>query len=86
MLTVAWNPSEFHVVTAFPNGLVFNAGYYIYNINTQKNEKLVEGAGSWQHLKIDCPCGQCDVSYGQIINGFHGCQQDDASSPSTLLA
>jgi hypothetical protein len=28
MLTVAWNPSGFHVATALPTGLKFTAGYY----------------------------------------------------------
>jgi hypothetical protein len=88
MLTVAWNPLGFYVVTALPKGLnfKFNAGYYIYNRNTRKNQKSVEGAGSWQHSKIHYPCGQCEASSGQIINGFHGCQQDHASFPSALLA
>jgi hypothetical protein len=30
ILTVAWNPSGFHVVFAFPNGLKFDTAYHIY--------------------------------------------------------
>jgi hypothetical protein len=38
MLTVAGNHSGFHVVTALPKGLRFNAGYYIQQKYSKKSK------------------------------------------------
>jgi hypothetical protein len=32
IITVIWNPSGFHIATAFPKGLKFNTGYYTREI------------------------------------------------------
>jgi hypothetical protein len=32
MLTIVWNPSGFHLISALPNGCKFNASHYVTNI------------------------------------------------------
>jgi hypothetical protein len=53
MLTVAWNPSGFHVLAARPRGLKFNAGYYTTEILERiKNWLKGQGAGSTRKLIV----------------------------------
>jgi hypothetical protein len=53
MLTVAWNPSRFHVVTALRKGLKFNAEYYTLEILERiKNWWKEQGAISTRQLII----------------------------------
>jgi hypothetical protein len=40
MLTVVWNPHEFHLIDVLPNGSKFNAGHYISRIPSSFPEIL----------------------------------------------
>jgi hypothetical protein len=53
MITIIWNPSGFHVVSAFPNGLKFNTGYYTREILQEiKNWREPQGVGSARKLIV----------------------------------
>jgi hypothetical protein len=53
MLTVAWNPSGFHVLTTLPRGLKFNAGYYTTEMLERiKNWLKGQGAGSTRKMIV----------------------------------
>jgi hypothetical protein len=42
---VAWNPSGFHILTAPPRGLKYNAGYYSTEI-LERIQNLWKGQGA----------------------------------------
>jgi hypothetical protein len=53
MITVVLNPSGFHVVSVFPNGLKFNTGYYTREILQEiKNWREPQGVGSARKLIV----------------------------------
>jgi transposase len=50
MVTIAWNPLRFHLVTVLPKGMTFNADYYRDNILSALTEYLPESEE--RHLVI----------------------------------
>jgi hypothetical protein len=45
MLTIVWNPREFHLIKALEKGLKFNAAYYITEILEPLSQwRLIEAA------------------------------------------
>jgi hypothetical protein len=53
MITVAWNPSGFHVVTVLPNGTKFNTGYYTTKmLHSLKDWREKQGVGSARKLSV----------------------------------
>jgi hypothetical protein len=81
MLTVASNPSGFHVLTALPRGFTFNATEILERI---KNWWKWQEAGSTRKLIVDADNARPQTA--TMINGCHGCQQDEADFPFALLA
>jgi histone-lysine N-methyltransferase SETMAR len=53
MLTIAWDPIEFAVVTALESGCKFNAGYYVSKVVTPLSESWRErGGGTLRKLIV----------------------------------
>ena len=53
MITIVWNPSGFHIVTALPKGLKFNACYYTREIlQENKNWREQQGVGGGRKLSV----------------------------------
>jgi histone-lysine N-methyltransferase SETMAR len=52
-ITIVWNPSGFHIVTALPKGLKFNACYYTREILQEiKNWREQQGVGGGRKLCV----------------------------------
>jgi histone-lysine N-methyltransferase SETMAR len=53
LMTIVWNPSGFHNVTALPKGLKFNACYYAREILQEiKNWREQQGVGDGRILSV----------------------------------
>jgi hypothetical protein len=53
MLTIVWNPNEFHLIDVLPNGCKFNASYYMNKVLSEISEwREGQRGGATQRLVV----------------------------------
>jgi hypothetical protein len=53
MLTIVWNPREFHLTKVLENGCAFNAGHYVAEILESLSQwRSIKAAGNEQELLV----------------------------------